>query len=192
MVLNLFLLVIMIILTIIASIKVKKKKERLTVLLISILIIILYTVFSFGLSFTAKTSYEIYNLFNDYEYVTDYSVNNQSIVISMKEKNENTRIYNITVLNKITCLYYVSNKKYDKESILILENKDFELLSVNIDSQKYYFIDFNDSKINSLQINNQIIYPTDKSYCVFHLEENLYSLRIDNNDYSWYIVDLPN
>lgn len=191
MIFDLILLLLMIILVVISAINIKKKKQKVMVIIISTMIIIFNGIFSFGISFTAKKSYEIRNKFNDYEYLMDYPIDNNTIVISMKEKNNDTKIYNITILNNILGLYFVSNKKYDIEGIYILENKDFEILSVDIDSKKYYFIDFNDSKITSLQINNQIIDPNDKSYCVFYLDDKINSLIIDNNDYTWYNVEFP-
>ena len=132
----------------------KDKKQRKTRIIVVLFCIVYFLIFILGFSPSAKITYKIKNITSDSKYVMDYATeDNKCIIVTAKTEDDGSKIYELTVLNKILWLYCADYKEYDRELIWDTLNYDFEMFGIKINESYYYFIDFDDSKISSLEVN---------------------------------------
>lgn len=169
----------------------KKKPQKMISLIFITVITLVYFWRVFGFTPSAKFTYNITTT-SKYEYISSYNIGNgKSIIISMLENDNSLKKYNLSLYNNKLGLYFKNFTSYEKMLIGVVENKDFEMVCIKFDNIYYYIVDFEASKINYLEINGMAIKTSNLSYNIFELEDEIYSIKIDDYSPNWYIVPIP-
>lgn len=186
---KLLIIILMIICIVTCIYKSKNKgiKHYIEILLLGIILLI-YTISSFSISFTSKTTYNMENSFSNYEYKESFEIDNNLILV-ISEKSSNDEIdYNLSLQNKFFGLYFKNDKKYSI-GIMVIDNEELDANYIMYNNKYYYY--FNSYKgICTININNELIDITNLKTYIYISDKRINSLQINSQTYTPYHVQV--
>lgn len=174
--------ILILIFIILYAIKEEDKKKKLIKIPILVLILICELMILFGFSSVPKFTYNMTNLFSNYEYKESFDIGNNLVLVISEKTSDDETDYKLSLQNKFIGLYINNRRKYSQG---IMVNDDEKL---NVDyivyKNKYYYY-FNSYKgIESICIDNELYDISNLHTYIYISDKRIESLEINSKIYN--------